>query len=120
MSELSKELRKSYFKSGLETILDMMAAPVYILVFVDTRTYPELTSYDGCLAIENLMLAAHVLGYGTAFYTSYFSESDLWVFVNAPKYYKFICAIPVGKPKKLTRAPKKKPLKEFIVFDRFK
>jgi nitroreductase len=120
MTALSVELRNSYIKSGQETIREMMDAAVYILVFVDATTYPEFVLYDGCLAIENLMLAARALGYGTAFYSSYFTESVIKSFVRAPKHYKFICAIPVGIPKKWSNAPKKKPLKEFIVFDQFR
>jgi nitroreductase len=120
MTELNDELRLAYLKSSQEAIREFMKVPVFILVFVNTTTYPEFVLYDGCLAIENLMLAAHALGYGTAFYTSYFPEKEVKQFVNASKHHKFICAIPLGIPKKLPKAPTKKLLKEFIVFDRFK
>jgi nitroreductase len=117
--QFEPEKEKEYTEGGKEQIDNIMTAPVYVLVFVDTSVYPEYALYDGCLAVENLMLAARVLGYGTGFFTTFFPEENVCAFVNAPKNYKFICATPIGRPSKWPTMPEKKPLEEFTVWERF-
>ena len=117
--QLGEEEEKKYIQGGKKQIDKIMTAPVYVLVFVDTSVYAEEALYDGCLAVENLMLAARALGYGTGFFTSFFPEDKVCAFVGTPKNYKFICATPIGRPSKWPSVPEKKPLEEFIVRERF-
>lgn len=116
---LDEGKKKSYMESGREAIRDAMTAPVYIMVFVDTTAYPEYALYDGCLAVENLMLAAKALGYGTGFFTTYFPEEVLKQFVKAPDNLQFLCATPIGIPEKWPEMPEKKSLDEFIIHESF-
>jgi nitroreductase len=117
--QLGEEKEKEYIEGGKEQIEKIMTAPVYVLVFVDTTVYSEYALYDGCLAVENLMLAARALGYGTGFFTTFFPEKNVCAFVKVPKNYRFICATPIGRPQKWPSMPEKKPLEEFIVRERF-
>lgn len=116
---LDDKKRKYYIQSGRAAIRQVLTAPVYIFVFVDISVYPDYAVYEACLAVENLMLAARALGYGTGFFTTYFPEEVIKPFVNAPNNLKFICAVPVGAPKELPNPPKKKRLDEFIVYEKF-
>jgi nitroreductase len=96
-----------------------MAATVYIMVFVDTTAYPKYAIWDGCLALENLMLAARSLGYGTGFFTTYFPEEVVKPFLKAPDNLQFICATPVGIPEEWPEMPEKKSLDEMVFYDTF-
>jgi nitroreductase/ketosteroid isomerase-like protein len=116
---LDDKKKKSYIEGGKEAIDGVMTAPVYVMVFVDTTTFPKYAAWDGCLAVENLMLAARSLGYGTGFFTSYFPEDLIKSFVKAPDDLRFICATPIGIPEKWPETPEKKNLEEFITYESF-
>lgn len=117
--KLDGEEKSSYVEGGRQAIDGVMAAPVYVLVFVDTTTYPKYAAWDGCLAVENLMLAARSLGYATGFFTSYFPEDVVGSFVKAPDNLQFICASPIGIPQEWPETPEKKKLEEFVVYESF-
>ena len=117
--KLDEEKKKSYAEGGKEAIAEVMTAPVYIMVFVDTTVYPEYAIWDGCLAVQNLMLAAKSLGYGTGFFTTYFPEEVIGPFVKAPDNLQFICATPVGLPEEWPEMPEKKSLDEMVFYDTF-
>ena len=118
-SDLEEELRKSYIENGQEAIDQIMMAPVYVMTFVDTSVYPKYAVFDGCLAVENLMLAARAMGYGTGFFTTYFPEDIVKSFVQAPSNLQFICATPIGIPKEWPETPPKKKLDDFIIYESF-
>ena len=117
--ELDEEKKRSYIEGGKNAIEGVMTAPVYIMVFVDTTIYPRYALYDGCLAVENLMLCARALGYGAGFFTTYFPEKLVKSFVNAPDNLKFICATPLGIPREWPEMPPKKELDGFIIKESF-
>lgn len=111
------ETVKATVKESLENVL---SAPVYIAVLVDSEVkYPDYIIDDGCLATENLMIAAKALGYGTGFYTSYFPENKMKEFFNIPDKYKLICFTPIGVPEEWPETPEKKDLDELVVFENF-
>jgi nitroreductase len=118
-SDLDEELRESYIKNGHEAIDRIMMAPVYVMAFVDTSVYPKYALLDGCLAIENLMVAARAMGYGTGFFTTYFPEDVVKSFVHAPDNLQFICATPIDIPKEWPETPPKKNLDDFIIYESF-
>ena len=112
---LSPEREKETLESGAQYIQKLMTAPVFIFIFVDISVYPELAIYDGYLAVENLMLAARALGYGTVFSTTFFPKYKVHEFVQAPANLTLICATPLGYPKQWPTMPPKKELDELIV-----
>jgi nitroreductase/ketosteroid isomerase-like protein len=118
-ADLDDEKKKSYIGHGKTAIGRIMTAPLYVMVFVDTTVYADDAVWDGCLAVENLMLAARALGYGTGFFTSYFPEEVVKSFVKAPENVRFICATPVGIPEEWPQTPEKKRLDEFVVYESF-
>lgn len=102
------------------TIEDNLSAPVYVAVLVDTACkYPEYMVHDGCLAVENLMIMARALGYGTGFYTSYFPDQHMRDFLEYPGRYRLICLTPIGVPVQWPETPEKVPLDSLVVLEEF-
>lgn len=101
----------------LKYLNGILAAPLIIFLFVDTRKYPDLVVYDGALAAGNLMLAARALGYGTCFQTTLFPEEIVSDHFDVPEDYRLICVIPVGHPIDWPPAPPKKTLSELIHYE---
>ena len=102
------------------TMAKVLSAPVYIAVLTDSQSaYPPDNRYDGPLAAALLMIAARSLGYGTGFYTSYFPEEQMRRFFGIPERYNLVCFTPIGVPVEWPPAPQKKPLEDFVVFEKF-
>lgn len=108
-------------RSGAQQYLEhSLSAPVYVALLVDREArYPDYIVYDGSLAAGNLMLAARALGYGTAFFTSFFPEQEMREFFNIPARYQLICFTPIGVPQEWPQTPEKKDLYELVVFESF-
>ncbi len=103
-----------------ETMAKVLSAPVYIAVLTDSQSaYPPDNRHDGPLAAGLLMIAARSLGYGTGFYTTYFPEEPMRRFLGIPERYNLVCFTPVGVPVEWPPAPAKKPLEDFVVFEKF-
>lgn len=113
--------KQNYIKGGHAQVDRIMTAPVYIFVFAETTVHGHYALHDGCLAVENLMLSARAMGYGTGFFTTLFPPEKVKEFLKAPEPEKlqFICATPLGVPKQWPKMPPKKELKEFIVYEKF-
>jgi nitroreductase len=111
ISKEDKLERKRSFSAFAEKIL---AAPVLIFVFIDASHYPEPALYDGAMAVQNMMLAAHALGYGTSFQTTIFPEELVKDLLSIPDNYRLICGVPLGKPAAKPKMPNKKELCSFI------
>jgi len=102
------------------TMAKVLSAPVYIAVLTDSQSaYPPDNRHDGPLAVAMLMIAARSLGYGTGFYTTYFPEARMREFLGIPDRYNLVCFTPIGVPVEWPPAPPKKPLEEFVVFEKF-
>jgi nitroreductase len=102
------------------TMAKVLSAPVYVAVLTDSQSaYPPDNRYDGPLAVALLMIAARSLGYGTGFYTTYFPEERMRQFLGIPERYNLVCFTPIGVPVEWPPAPAKKPLEDFIVFEKF-
>jgi nitroreductase len=103
-----------------EAMARVLSAPVYVAVLTDSLSaYPSDNRNDGPLAAAMLMIAARALGYGTGFYTTYFPEDLMRGFLGIPERYNLVCFTPIGVPAEWPPAPPKKPLEEFVVFERF-
>ena len=64
-------------------------------------------------AIENMLLAATSLGYGTCYGTGcLIAREGLERVLGIKPPWRLIAIVPVGVPKKVPRAPKRKPLEE--------
>jgi nitroreductase/putative intracellular protease/amidase/ketosteroid isomerase-like protein len=103
-----------------EILAHVLSAPVYVAVLVDSAApYPEWITYDGTLAVANLMTAARALGYGTGFFTTFFPEERMRTFFGIPERYRLICFTPIGVPVEWPEPPPKKGLEEMVVYEGF-
>ena len=103
-----------------KTLENVLSAPVYVAVLVDSRSkYADDNIHDGTLAMGNLMIAARALGYGTGFFTSFFPEARMKHFFKIPDRFNLICFTPIGIPEEWPAAPVKKSLDEVVVFEKF-
>ncbi|WP_054694014.1 nitroreductase family protein [Syntrophomonas palmitatica] len=73
---------------------------------------------DGANATENMLLAAHALGYG-ACYMGGFSDSAVKKALNLPENIKVVSMIPLGKAAEQPPVPPKRPLDEIVHKDRW-
>jgi len=94
-----------------------LSAPVFVIVFVDISKYPDLVGYDGALAVENMMLMARALGYGSCFMTSFFPERVVREAFHIPEGLRFVCAVPIGRPTEWPSPPEKKQLRELMLHE---
>lgn len=92
----------------------LFVAPVWVLVFVEESQYPELVGYDGAGAVQNMLLAAHALGYGASWQTTVFPEPLVKGHFAIPNPYRFVCAVPIGRPAHQPDPPAKKDSVECI------
>ena len=98
----------------------IFTAPLFVVILVDRQSaYPDYNRFDGPMAAANLFLAARALGYGTVFYTDTISAEVTRQVLRIPERYEQVCITPIGVPSEWPKAPAKKELSEFIVYDGF-
>jgi len=114
-SQLQEKIRK------LQQYYDTcFMAPLFVVILVDRQsTYPDYNHFDGPMAVANLMLAARALGYGTVFYTDTIPDEVTRQVLQIPERYERVCITPIGVPGEWPKAPAKKELSEFVVYDSF-
>jgi nitroreductase len=92
------------------------AACIAICGKMDVKRHIE----DCCLAAENIMLAAKAHGIGSCYVAALNKDVDEAAkLIGTPGGYEIVCFISLGYPKNDTAPPKKKPLKEVIVWEKF-
>jgi nitroreductase len=111
---LTQEEKAGCLEGFCQFVERIFVAPVWVLIFADTSRYPDLVAYDGAMAAQNLMLAAYALGYGTSFQTTIFPSELVKDHFSVPDRYRFICAMPIGRPAATSETPPKKELTSFI------
>jgi len=116
LPEEKKSEHRAHYRQYIEKIL---AAPVFVFVFVDKGQHPDLVGYDGALAVQNMLLTAHALGYGSGYQTTIFPEDLVREHFSVPNLYRFICAVPIGKAVAQPTTPERKPLEELIWEERY-
>ena len=116
LSDGEKAKATVQYQSYAEKIL---AAPVFVFVFVETGPHPDLVDYDGALAVQNLLLAAHALGYGSCYQTSLFPGELVRDHFGVPTDHRFICAVPIGQAAALPEDPGRRPLDELVWRERY-
>jgi nitroreductase len=117
--KLTEDRKPDAVETYRKYIGQIFAAPVLVFVFVDTSEHPDLVGYDGALAVQNMMLAAHALGYGTCYQTTLFSEDVVRCQFDVPRHYRFLCAVPIGVASSAPQPPERRPLDELVWEERF-
>lgn len=111
------ERREERLKEITAQLDKTLSTPVLVFVFVDTSKHPDLVGYDGALAVENMMLMARALGYGSCFMTSFFPERVVREAFHIPEGLRFVCAVPIGRPTEWPSPPEKKQLRELMLHE---
>ncbi len=117
---LSESQRQEKVKKIQEYYDTIFTAPLFVVILVDRQsTYPDYNRFDGPMAAATLFLAARALGYGTVFYTDTISTDATRRVLRIPERYEQVCITPIGVPSEWPKAPAKKPLSEFVVYESF-
>jgi nitroreductase len=118
--DMTPEERKALGDRMAATMERVLSAPVYVAMLTDSQSpYPADNRHDGPLAVALLMITARALGYGTGYYTTFFPETRMREFLGIPARYNLLCFTPIGVPVEWPPSPPKKPLSEFVVFEKF-
>ena len=103
----------------MERVGNYLSAPVYVVVLTDKNSkYPSYNVKDGSLAAGYLLLAARALGYGTVFITDALPPNLVKKAFEIPDNFEQICITPIGIPEEWPKPPAKKPLQEFVIFEK--
>jgi nitroreductase len=103
----------------MERVGNYLSAPVYVVVLTDKNSkYPSYNVKDGSLAAGYLILAARALGYGTVFITDALPPNLVKKVFEIPDNFEQICITPIGIPEEWPKPPAKKPLQEFVIFEK--
>jgi nitroreductase len=104
----------------------VVQAPTVIVVCAD----PERSSYYGdvgrnylCLldcanTVENMLLAAHALGYGTCWMGG-FKEKKVKQLLGLPEGFRVVALVPVGRPAETPEVPPRRPLEEMVRWEKW-
>lgn len=101
-------------------------APVIIAVCVDperSSKYGEkgrnyFSSLDAANATENMLLAAHALGYGGC-WVGGFEPRRVHAILGLPDDFRVVSLVPLGHPASLPEAPPRRTLNEILRYDRW-
>ena len=119
MSRLDSRLAEEV-DSGFER--GFGGAPVLIVVGADTTTgvHPRAIGSSIFPAVQNLLLAANALGYGSALTTLTAAVGDdLRAIVDLPDYVVPSAVIPIGRPVRPLGPPRRRPAADTTSRDRF-
>ena len=72
---------------------------------------------DYSAAIENILLAAHAMGYASCWFEGHITDTDrigrkMADLLGVPPHLELVCFLPIGKPAQAVKAPPKKPFEE--------
>lgn len=73
---------------------------------------------DTAASTQNILLAAHALGYGTCWIGA-FDESAAARAINAPPQVRLVAIIPIGKPAEKPAPTSRLPLSKIVHYDGF-
>jgi len=105
----------------------MQRAPVHIVVlgepekasrFYGNRGERIYTIQSCAAAVENMLLAAHSLGLGACWVSS-FSDSAIRKTVNAPEHVVVQAIVTVGYPDEIAEVPPKSRIEQLTYFERW-
>jgi nitroreductase len=97
------------------------AAPVVVVVCADTTaTAPGALDASIWPAVQNLLLAAGALGFGSALTTlATFRADELRWLLELPDHLRPMAVVPIGVPATPLRPGRRRPLDEVVSYDRF-
>lgn len=98
----------------------MVKASAVIVVAMDPST--KYWVEDGSAAIENILLAATALGYGSCWVQGNAKphEAEFKLLLNIPEHLNLLTLIPVGVPAEWPSQPDKKALDAILHWETFK
>jgi nitroreductase len=122
---MSPEMRAVY-DEATEMLRNTEKVPVIIYCCVDLNRVgkSEEVRYASIYpAVQNLMLAAHALGLATCLTvhgsTSTRGEPEVKKILGIPEHVKIACLVYLGYPAVRLGHPKRKPVEEFVHYDRW-
>lgn len=111
---LSEEAGRSVYYRGV------VEAPLTIVICTDPREDASHWIEAGCIAHQNMALAAHSLGLGSSWIAilDTRSENPVKRILGIPKDMRVISLMPVGYPAE-TPQRHRKPLEDMVLYDRY-
>jgi nitroreductase len=111
---LSEEAGRSVYYKGI------IEAPLTIVICADSRKDPTHWIEAGCIAHQNMALAAHSLGLGSSWIAivNTSAEDPIKKFLGIPKHMRVISLMPVGFPDETPRSHRM-PLEEMVYHERY-
>lgn len=97
-------------------------APVLIVVGADTNTGVHRNAMPSSIfpAVQNLLLAANALGYGSALTTlTAVAGGELRALIDLPDHVVPMAVVPVGRPARALGPPRRRPAAETTYRDRY-
>jgi nitroreductase len=97
-------------------------APVLIVVGADTTTGVHRNAMPSSIfpAVQNLLLAANALGYGSALTTlTAVAGGELRALINLPDHVVPMAVVPVGRPARPLGPPRRRPAIDTTYRDRY-
>jgi nitroreductase len=97
-------------------------APVLVIAAGDGRTGTPTAQLAGSIypAVQNLLLAAAALGYGSAMTTlATYKTDELAAIVGLPERVKPFAVVPIGRPARPLGPPRRRPVAEVAHLERF-
>jgi nitroreductase len=85
---------------------------------VVTTKFGDWFMYDLGLATQTLCLTAHQQGLGTVI-VGLLDQDRAAAVLAVPEGYELVTLIPMGYPAKISKAPDRKALRDFVHYDRF-
>jgi nitroreductase len=97
-------------------------APVIVVIAADTSNgvHPKAVASSIFPAVQNLLLAANALGYGSALTTLTAAAGDeLRSIVGLPDHIMPMAVVPLGRPARPLGRPRRRPVAESTYRDHF-
>jgi len=73
---------------------------------------------DVAAAIQNILLMAHYMGYGTC-WVGAFNEEEISSILSLPEHVRPLAIIPIGKPREKPAPRKRRPLHDIIHYEKW-
>jgi nitroreductase len=97
-------------------------APVFVVVAADTAAGAHATALGSSIfpAVQNLLLAANALGYGSALTTlTTYGGDELSNLLELPEHLTPMAIVPLGRPARPLGPPRRRPVAELTYRDRY-
>jgi len=97
-------------------------APVFVVVNADTSAGAHSTALGSSIfpAVQNLLLAANAIGYGSALTTlTTYGGDELRALLELPEHLTPMAIVPLGRPARPLGPPRRRPAAESTYRDRY-